>query len=80
MAQNGDRHFGREVIVAQGLEPRAYVIGQGQGVDCVVLAEQAPIVARDFQGITALVDCVKQTPEIVPDRARVVGVTGDKGL
>ena len=80
MAQNGDRHFGREVIVAKGLEPLADVIGQGQAVDRVVLAKQAPVVAGDFKGITALVDGVKQTPEIVPDRAGVVGVTGDKGL
>ena len=44
-------------------------IRQGQSVDRVILAEQAPVVAGDFQRIAALVDCVKQTPEIVPDRA-----------
>ncbi|SMY10196.1 hypothetical protein LOM8899_04371 [Flavimaricola marinus] len=48
MAEDRDGDFRGEVILAQGFEPFADVIGYVQPVDHRVFAEQAPVVARDF--------------------------------
>ncbi len=80
MAEYCDRDFGGKVILAQGFEPFTDVIGYFQVVDHLVLAEQPPVVARDFQIAVALVDGAEQPFEIVPDGAGIVSVTGDKRI
>ena len=62
------------------MEAFADGIGQAQRVDRRVCLEQAAIVARDLQRLAALVDRLEQAEEIVPDRARVVGVAVLEGV
>ena len=68
------------VVIAQLAEVGADLVGDLQAVQDRIVGKQPAVVGVDAQGRVAPVDGAEQPAEVVPDRARVVGVAVLVGL